>query len=237
MNCDEFEEISGAYALGALTDDELIAANDHLASCDQHHEMGELQAVAAGLAAAAPERAPPPALKSRLMDAIRAESSSEASEPAFTTEAPSRGFLHAIRGLFARPAFGGYALSGALAIVIAALAVWNVTLQSSEDEVSGEVVSQLSGQSSGEFIVLKNHDLALLEIDDLPPLDSSQVYQLWAITDGQPASLGAFSKQSPGNVRTAIPFDPAGVDSIAITVEPAPGSQQPTSDPVVTGDL
>ncbi|HEX4206485.1 MAG TPA: zf-HC2 domain-containing protein [Ktedonobacteraceae bacterium] len=46
MDCQEFEELSGAYALGALTPEEQQRADEHLAQCARCHETyRELQAV------------------------------------------------------------------------------------------------------------------------------------------------------------------------------------------------
>ena len=234
MSCEEFEDLSGAYALGALAADELRAAREHLASCDKHSEVAELQAVAVGLAGAAPEMAPPPGLKSRLMEAVRAEAPSTIR----ADEAPRRGFIDSIRDFFTRPG-GGYALSGALAVVVAALVVWNVTLQSDDDTTapSGQVVAQLSGEASGRVVVIPDQGLAVMEITDLPAIPADKVYQVWAISGGQPASVSAISMTVTGDLRTAMDFDPAGVDTIAITVEDAPGADQPTSDPIISGEL
>ncbi len=73
MNCEQLEELAGAYALGALPSVEATKVAAHLESCDRHAELPERQSVAASLALAAEEVAPPPTLKSRLMAAIEAE--------------------------------------------------------------------------------------------------------------------------------------------------------------------
>ena len=71
MTCEQFEEMAGAYAIGALPRDEMSAAAEHLAACEKHPEVRELQLVVARLGSAAPDVEPPPALKARLMDVIR----------------------------------------------------------------------------------------------------------------------------------------------------------------------
>jgi anti-sigma-K factor RskA len=232
MNCEEFEELSGAYALGALTPEEMRAARAHLATCDRHADVPELQAVAAGLAAAVPEMEPPPALKSRIMDVVRAE----AGAPAIVDAAPARpGIMDRVRGWLARPAFG-YGLAGALAVVVAALLVWNVSLQS-DDGGGGQTVAELSGAASGRVILIEDEGLAVMEIEGLDALPTDQVYQVWAISGAEPTSLGAFGFTAGGNIRTVMSFDPSSVDTIAITIEPAPGSDLPTSDPIISGKL
>src|SRR5260370_11477530 len=114
MNCEELEELAGAYAFGALPETQRAAVAEHLASCGRHPETRELQAVAASLALAAEEMEPPPALQSRLIEAILADR--RASESATGTPIPARDSLFdAIRDWFASPRFS-YALSPALAL-------------------------------------------------------------------------------------------------------------------------
>ena len=55
MNCEEVRELSGAYALGALSPEELREVEAHLAECNLHEEMAALRATAA-LLAFAPSR-------------------------------------------------------------------------------------------------------------------------------------------------------------------------------------
>jgi anti-sigma-K factor RskA len=230
MACEEFEELAGAFALGALPEDEMRAAREHLASCDKpHSEVRELQAVAAGLAAAAPEMDPPPALKSRLMDTIRAES-----PPAAAVERGA-GLLDRVRGWF-RTGTAGYGLAGALAIVIAALVIWNVSLQGDDDGGGGQFVVELSG-AAGRLTVLPEQNIAIMDVEALEPAPAGHVYQAWAVSGGAAASLGIVEVRDDGSVRQAMIFDEAGVDQIAVTVEPAPGVEQPTTDPVISAEL
>ena len=69
MNCDEVEDILGAYALDALPGELSADVTAHLATCSKHPEAAELRAVAGALAFAAPEAQPSAALKTRLLEA------------------------------------------------------------------------------------------------------------------------------------------------------------------------
>jgi anti-sigma-K factor RskA len=144
------------------------------------------------------------------------------------------GIMDRVRGWFARPALG-YGLAGALAVVVAALLVWNVSLQS--DDSGGQTVAELSGAASGRVILIEDEGLAVMEIEGLEALPTDQVYQVWAISGAEPTSLGAFGFTAGGNIRTVMSLDPSSVDTIAITIEPAPGSDLPTSDPIISGKL
>ena len=73
MNCEQAEELLGAYAVDALDAEEAAAFRAHIASCSNHASAAaELRAVAARLPELAGERDAPVALRSRVLDAIAA---------------------------------------------------------------------------------------------------------------------------------------------------------------------
>jgi anti-sigma factor RsiW len=75
MTCEEFEELSGAYALDAVTPAEREAARAHLAGCAAcTRHLQELRAVVDLLPYTARQVNPPESLKGRLFEAIRMES-------------------------------------------------------------------------------------------------------------------------------------------------------------------
>jgi anti-sigma-K factor RskA len=65
----------------------------------------------------------------------------------------------------------------------------------------------------------------------LPPLPNGKTYQLWAFTD-KPGSAGTFRPDAGGKGRLLIKHlpDPATVIRFALSVEPAGGSPQPSSE-------
>jgi hypothetical protein len=76
MTCDEFEELSGAYALGAVTTVERGTARAHLVECaDCLHRLQELRAVVELLPYSVIQVNPPESLKGRLLEAIRKDNS------------------------------------------------------------------------------------------------------------------------------------------------------------------
>lgn len=76
---------------------------------------------------------------------------------------------------------------------------------------------------------------ALVLAYDLPLLSAAEVYQLWALRDGVPASVGTFAARDDGPARLALDsLDPvAEADLFAVTVEPAPGQPAPTGTMVL----
>lgn len=76
---------------------------------------------------------------------------------------------------------------------------------------------------------------ALLYARDLPILPPDSVYQLWTIRDGEPESAGTFQPGADRQAQLEIPTaeQVLGADAVAVTVEPAPGSRQPSTQPIL----
>src|SRR6185503_18741412 len=79
MEHDTYNELTAAYALDALDDDETKAYEEHLAGCAICQDnLASLSGTMVQLAFAAPPVDPPPALRERILEAARAERDSEA---------------------------------------------------------------------------------------------------------------------------------------------------------------
>lgn len=73
----------------------------------------------------------------------------------------------------------------------------------------------------------------------LPNAPSGRTYQLWAIAKGKsPVSLGTFNTTAAGEGHLTVKI-PEGLEIAtgAVTEEPAGGSSQPTSTPILVGNL
>ncbi|TMG05946.1 MAG: anti-sigma factor [Chloroflexi bacterium] len=227
MNCDEVEDILGAYALDALPGELSADVTAHLATCSKHPEAAELRAVAGALAFAAPEAQPSAALKTRLLEALREES-----EPA--DAAPRRiGILGRLKPLVRQRAVP-YALAGALVIALIALVITNV---GGSDEPRRAAIS-LSGENNAGAVVYELEDgIIVLDAEGLKPLDTAQTYQLWSIASGKLSSLGLIGTAPNGEALAVVRADLNAIESLAVTIEPAGGSIAPTTDPVLEGKV
>ncbi|MEO8456692.1 MAG: anti-sigma factor [Chloroflexota bacterium] len=227
MNCDEIEELAGAYALGALPDDERAAVSAHLETCDKHPEMAGLLATAASLALAVDEVEPPAALKSRLMGIVEAEAPPQRTVPARAR----RGFGETVRGWFASPRLG-YGLASAMAVLVVGLLAWNVSLQGGG---SDQQVVNVSGNAAGRVIYLSDEKLAVMDVHNLSPLPEGKVYEVWGFYDSaniaSPLGLLQVTTAGTGTGTMAIGD---GLNQIAVTIEDAPGAVSPTLPPVLT---
>jgi len=152
---------------------------------------------------------------------------------------------------------------GAAALLVIGLLSWNVLLQNQVKDLQGEVQSaqgqvndlqakvrdakiqqtqtiQLSGTWANEGadaeVASINEDRIILVADNLPSVPEGQTCQIWVIKGDVPEPSGLFQ---PGGDETAAPITTPVKqgDTIAVTVEPAGGSEQPTSDPVLSVEL
>ncbi|RYG16602.1 MAG: anti-sigma factor [Chitinophagaceae bacterium] len=66
---------------------------------------------------------------------------------------------------------------------------------------------------------------------DLPKTDKTHEYQLWALVDGKPVSLGVFGENAKEAVQQMVTIEKA--QAFAVTIEPVGGSINPTMEKMV----
>jgi len=248
MTCEEFEELSGAYALDAVTPAEREAAQAHLAGCAAcTRRLQELRSVVDLLPYSVRQVNPPASLKSRLFEAIRMESTPTQPVPInrSTRPRPRRSWstqLLAIAAVLMLLLFGG-------------MTVWNVSLQQQNSSLQQQntslekEVASLQHQvalayglhgsgAAGKLIYLPEQNITLLVIDGLPQLHGTQVYQGWLIHGKQPTSIGLLSIQN-GVASVIYPGTIAGYQVAAVSREPGPTASKniPAGPVVAAGDL
>lgn len=245
MNCEQAEELMGAYALDALPEAEMAAVRAHLATCPEHAAAAaELRAVAVTLGETADEMAPPSGLRARIAAAV---SGSGTAVGTTVTDRPvemrsqvdARQSSRRFGGLSA-PEWG--AIAAVLAIAVAGLLAWNIALRNGESGADTRVqavtpLQQDTGATAG-FVVVFDDSTAAVVGNAMPRLDTSQAYQLWSLDElGRPTSLGLMTYDDRGVANASVTFDGGDTTQIAVTVEPAGGSEQPTSPPLYVADL
>ena len=249
MNCRDVEELLGAYALEALDMRDAADVREHLAGCNRHPDAATLRSSASRLSALATPVLPPPALRDRVLRAV-AESAQEPASPRALTPVsqkpqPQRTEPVPITVTRRRAML---VLAAAAAIVIAvAASAWAIGSNGRQHESVQQLASRAtwvaimrptSGQGSATVVYFSDDKKALVATSGLNPLqDRGETYQLWAIVAGSPRSLGTIDVDSDGSAVIAAPFDATGVDTLAVTVEPAGGSPAPTSQPVMSAKV
>ncbi len=231
MNCKEFEDLSGAYVLDAVTPIERQAAEEHLATCDGCAKLvRELSNVAELLPLAAPQIDPPEQLKRRVMSAIAQESersfqpvnlASRRRQPRWGTR------LLAVAAVLATVLLGG-------------MAVWNVGLQGQVATLQRQVATVTSANSmsytvkgtqyapgaSGQLVYIPQQHLTVLIVRGLPQLRGVQVYQGWLLQlkNGKPIGVTSLGLLNFENCVATLSFkgDLSGYNAAAVSLESGP---------------
>lgn len=227
----DLHTLSGAYAIDALSPEEAEEFRTHLSACQVcRDEVRELRQAAAEMGASE-ALMPPPALRARVLEAAGRQ----------PQQPPKVG----ARRDHKRRWQPRLLVAAAVAVVVAAVGVGvAVTQRPDQPPVSAAVSRVFSapdahqatvGTSNGGKVTVATsprlNEMAV-ETDALPKLGNEQVYQIWAVHDGAMTSAAVLSNPDAG---AAMEMPKPGTQ-VAITIEPAGGSAQPTSKPIVTVD-
>ena len=206
------------YLLGALEPHDARAFVRHAERCEVcRDELAALAPVLDALPAAAPARPVPPALRRRVLRAVRDESK--------PSPRPSRRSLRRRPSMFSAPA-------GWLALGLAVAVALFVQLDSSHTRT--RVIPAAVGRA--ELRLADGH--GELVVAHLPPLPADRVYELWLVSPGRAAAPSTlFAATSRGRADIGVPGDLHGVSRLLVTVEPRGGSLVPTTRPVVVERL
>lgn len=227
----DLHTLSGAFALDALSADDAFEFFKHLDECPAcHEEVAELREVAAKLGASAAVSAPPD-LRSRVLSAA----DREPQLPPLVSTSPqdhvhSQKWLPRI--LAAAAALVAIAVGG---VVVDQLNDPEATLAADVARVfdADDASTQNASTTTGATVsVATSASLGRMAVDtdELPALSGGQVYQLWTMTGETARSRGVLSDPDDG----ASMRLPGAEVSVAITIEPKGGSEQPTTEPIVS---
>jgi hypothetical protein len=89
----------------------------------------------------------------------------------------------------------------------------------------------------GELVQPAGGGPPLLVVHGLPELPPNRVYQVWVIAGGRPASAGLLRPGGATTPMVTLERDLTGVQTVALTVEPAGGSPGPTTPIVLAGEV
>jgi anti-sigma-K factor RskA len=234
----EVHTLIGAYALDALDDDEREAFERHLAGCEPcRDEVAGLRATALRLAdgAALP---PPQRLRDRVLAEVRV-----------TPQARDVVALAPRRDESADPRSRLW-LATAAALAVVSVGTGGVAWTqyrsaqdaraqaASVDRVVTDPGARLTQQrlpNGGTATLVVAGGRAVLAGANLPELPPGRTYQLWIVRPGAvtSAGLGPEGDDAAGPWSRLVQGVQRG-DTVAVSVEPAGGSQQPTTTPLVT---
>jgi anti-sigma-K factor RskA len=218
MNCEEVIELLPAYVLGALEPDEVEAVEAHLRQGREHDsELIELRATVFALDRYREEliTSPSPAPDARRSPAPAAQPRQPlaASRPAW---APLwRGVAAAVAALLLVGAgwLGASVLSGGDSFA--------VTVQ----DQTGAFMS-VRGETSG--------DRVMVTMAGLERVPEGESYQVWAIREGEWVAIGTCNTNAEGRWRGDFEFQIRDGETVALTIEPAGGSDSPSGDVILS---
>lgn len=247
MSADEhvtIRERLPALALGSLDEAEAGETARHVETCpDCRAEWVGYVAVVEALALAAPNAAPSPGLRQRLL-AEAARSASRPSVPVAPSPRPAsppvapaaRPPQPAPRPRPALRRWPAMALVAVAAVVLGGL-LWAAFGRFMSPAVPPVALSptDLAPEADGELVFARGGRAATLTVRGLPVLPADQQYQLWLVSDGERESGAVFSVNANGWAETAVDMTRAAADyeRFGITIEPAGGSLGPTGERVL----
>jgi anti-sigma-K factor RskA len=194
-------DLTAAYALDALDPDEAEAYERHLSQCEECREqLAELNGTAAALAFGTVAPAPPPRLRTSILEAAATER---------TNVVPLLRRRWVARGL---------------AVAAAAVACIAVGLAVSLSQSS-------KTPTINAAVVIGPNRTATLHVSGLSAAPNGKTYEAWVIPaqhSPRPAGLFPGGRSATVHLRGTVPKSAV----VAVTVEPAGGSKQPTAEPI-----
>jgi anti-sigma-K factor RskA len=223
------DELIAGHALGALSSEDEERVVVHLAECERcRRRLRETEAVAASLAYGVPQVAPPPELRSRVLAIAEPVVAAPTAAPA--AEPPARPAPARPRRVW-WPRFAAVAVP-AMALALVGMLAWNVSLRNdvnaSRDDLANGAAVALPGV--GNVVAQTDGNATLFA--SLRPAPSGKTYEAWVIRGSVALPAGVFN--GGGTVELHLTQSAKPGDKIAVTIEPAGGSQKPTTTPIAT---
>lgn len=242
-NDDHVVELLAPYALGALDVAEVAQVEAHLPGCAAcRAELREFEAVTNDLALAVAEVNPPASLRQQLMASIQA--------PQPETESQSQPSLWQQLIAYYRQhkaiAFSQLALLALLLLLLAStVALWQQVNEMNSAAPPGRLQAiRLNGTgvipgAEGYLTVSGDGLSGAIVLDEVPQLAEEQQYQLWLVKDGARVSgaLLSVDELGYGGGRVNPPESLFNYSAAEVTIEPADGSPQPTTDVLLRATL
>lgn len=236
-----YREEIGAYLLGALTDDEREAFEQHMHDCIEcRAEIEQLRPAADALPRSVEQVEPPGSLKTSLMEIVEREArEAAAGEGERTWVAPPARSRPPLRERLRLPSLRPALVVGALAL---GLAVGFAVAQLGGDEgartVAATVDQNRIPQGGGDLrIEGDGEDGAILRVNDMPDLRGREVYQAWVQRNGMVIPQPTFEVGPDGSGAVAVPEDLSDAQAVLVTREPRGGATAPSEQPILSVPL
>lgn len=239
MMTQDLHTLTGPYALDALPPEEAVLFEEHLDECRTcRAEVAEFRATATRLADAV-ATTPPAGMRDAVLDQIAVTRQ----EPPKIVQLP----LPAVSRL------RRYAMPAAAAITVIAVglavALSSLTGRVSDLELREQTINAVLGSddaqllrssgngSTASAVASASRGEAVISIAGLEQAPDDMIYELWLIGANGAEPMGLFDTDANGTAVALLRGDMSAAQAIAVTVEPAGGSDVPTSAPFLRIDL
>ena len=229
MNAD-VHALAGAYALHALPADETAEFQEHLAECSAcQEEVAGLQITLTHLGVAVSEQ-PPPRVREAVLQAARQTRQVPPETPIQRHAASPRR-----RRIW-------LAAAAAVAVLVVGAGAAGLTTVLDNEPASDPIAMVIAApdaavtvtpmRGGGQLTVVSSEQLgqAVVLSKELPPTTADRIYQLWLVDPDGKARSADVLINAPGAADLVRGVRPG--DQVAITREPAGGSEQPTMAPL-----
>jgi anti-sigma-K factor RskA len=227
MTCEEFEQLSGAYALDAITPDERRVAEAHLATCAKCSRLvQELRGVVALLPLTVNQISPPSSLEARILKAIQ---QAETPPPLRMRPARRRRWQPAMLVAAAVLMFS----------LLGGMTAWNFTLHNQVAQLQEQVAhgssapvsyqvkgTDIAAGATGQLLYYPAQNITVLTVSGLPQLRGAHVYQGWLLQtrDGTITAVKSIGLLNTGDGSASLSYQGnlTGYNGAAISLEPGP---------------
>lgn len=234
LSHESVKELIAPYILGAVSGTEERQIRAHILTCDECMSQAESFAfVSAALPFAADPVPLPPGFTDRVMARARE------ARPAVAPQAgPGRVAWYR--------RVGGFQAVALPALLVVALILGATLLNEHRSLDQRQKVlaallhhdkdgMELQGSVGAVAKVIPTSNGSIFVAAGLRKAPDEHTYQLWLIKNGSPVSAGTFDiKDGIAVLESTRSLD--GFDKAAVTIEPAGGSEQPTTRPVISSD-
>jgi anti-sigma-K factor RskA len=236
--CSERHDDLATYALGALPAGESAALEQHLAGCETCTErLRWLRPAADLLPASVQQLSPPPELKQDLMAIVREEAPASAHQQAAEPDRPgpfARFRMKLLGDGPLRPALAGFA---AFCLVVVGIAGYELGTGDDGSSSSSFAALPTAPGKDAHGTVDVEGGKGTLTVANMDSIPRDEVYQAWVADGNKIEPSSTFVVDSAGGGFASIPEIPAGADRVMVTREPAGGSEQPSTAPVLSAEL
>jgi anti-sigma-K factor RskA len=227
-----YEDELAAYMLGALEPEETVAFEAHLETCDRCQARERWLRVSLDVLPSSVEQIePPPALRDRLIETVRREAGAPLEAP--RREGAARGIRRWLGSLSLQPAT---ALAGVVLLLVAGVAGYAIGSDGGGSDTTTIAASGTSAAPQTTGSLVRNGDAGVLRVSNLPQR-RGRIYEVWLVQDGKPVPSTLFQVGSNGTGAAGIPDGLDDSTQVMITSEPAGGSGQPTTQPVLSARI